>query len=311
MIALAIGLRPQAARFFVVGKPCGFSFIFFASGKTARLFLAESPPFNRKECLVNTVTLSAVGGKSLTVFSSEKFGEIRSMVIGGEPYFVGRDIAKALGYKDSSDAVKKHVDEDDRMGGRNTDPYILDSMNRKQYPVFINESGVYALIFGSKLESAREFKHWVTSEVLPSIRKTGGYYASPKRDFAKEKEIAFKRAELLREIGLSYEGKAESYRQILDAYATKELTGDFLLPLPRTEKTYSAGEIGKILGVSANMVGRIANARNLKTDVFGIFVLDKSRFSEKEVQSFRYNDNGLEEIRKTVKENKNAKSEEK
>lgn len=280
----------------------------FFKRKNGACILGGIPPFNRRECPMNTVTLSDAEGKSLTVFSSEKFGEIRSMVIAGEPYFVGRDIAKALGYAKPENAIHAHVDDEDK-----TTTLIQGSgSNYKSKAVIINESGVYALIFGSKLESAREFKHWVTSEVLPSIRKTGGYYASsPKRDLSKEKEIAFKRAELLREIGLSYEGKSEGYRQILDAYATKELTGDFLLPLPRTEKTYSAGDVGKILGVSANMVGRIANARKLKTEVFGIFVLDKSRFSAKEVQSFRYNDKGLEEIRKTVKETENAKSKEK
>lgn len=77
-------------------------------------------------------------------------------------------------------ALRDHVEIDDKkMGEQNVTPYIMDSLGRKQYPIFINESGLYALIFGSKLESAKRFKHWVTSEVLPSIRKTG-YYEMPK-----------------------------------------------------------------------------------------------------------------------------------
>lgn len=112
---------------------------------------------------------------SLKIFSNLEFGEIRIVVIDGEPWFVGKDVAVALGYSDTADAVRNHVDNDDKMGGQNTDPYIIDSMGRKQYPVFINESGIYSLVFGSKLPNAKKFKHWVTSEVLPSIRKHGMY----------------------------------------------------------------------------------------------------------------------------------------
>ena len=113
---------------------------------------------------------------NLKVFENEEFGEIRTVQLNNETYFVGKDIAKALGYTDTVNALKQHIAEEDKvMGSQNTTPYILDSMGRKQYPTFINESGLYALIFGSKLESAKRFKRWVTSEVLPSIRKTGSY----------------------------------------------------------------------------------------------------------------------------------------
>lgn len=112
----------------------------------------------------------------LRVFNSEEFGEIRTVSINGEPWFVGKDVAGALGYKNTKDALATHVDNCDKiMGSQNTTPSIKDNMGREQYPTWINESGLYALIFGSKLESAKRFKHWVTSEVLPSIRKHGGY----------------------------------------------------------------------------------------------------------------------------------------
>lgn len=111
------------------------------------------------------------------VFNNEEFGEIRTTSINGEPWFIGKDVARTLGYKNTKDALSKHVDEDDKiMGSQNTTPSIIDSMGRIQYPTWINESGVYALIFGSKLPSAKKFKHWVTSEVLPQIRKTGMYH---------------------------------------------------------------------------------------------------------------------------------------
>lgn len=112
----------------------------------------------------------------LQIFNSEEFGEIRTTVINDEPWFVGKDIANALGYKNTKDALAKHIENCDKiMGSQNATPSITDSMGRTQHPTWINESGLYALIFGSKLESAKKFKQWVTSDVLPTIRKTGGY----------------------------------------------------------------------------------------------------------------------------------------
>lgn len=105
----------------------------------------------------------------LQIFNSREFGDVRTVTINGEPWFVGKDVTTALGYKDTSDALKKHVESDDKLTRRFADS----GQNREMY--IINESGLYALIFGSKLESAQRFKHWVTSEVLPTIRKTGGY----------------------------------------------------------------------------------------------------------------------------------------
>lgn len=105
----------------------------------------------------------------IKIFENVEFGQIRTVEIDGEPWLVGKDVAEALGYKDTSDALKKHVDADDKLTRRFADS----GQNREMY--IINESGLYALIFGSKLPTAKKFKHWVTSEVLPSIRKTGGY----------------------------------------------------------------------------------------------------------------------------------------
>ena len=107
----------------------------------------------------------------LEIFKNREFGEIRTVVIDGEPWFVGKDIAEVLGYSNSRKAVLDHVDDEDKMDGVT----IRDAIGRDQAAVVINESGVYALIFGSKLASAKRFKHWVTSEVLPQIRKNGSY----------------------------------------------------------------------------------------------------------------------------------------
>ena len=122
-------------------------------------------------------------GLNTLVFNNDEFGNIRTVILNNNPWFVGKDVAECLGYTNSKKVIRDHVDDEDKiMGERNVTPSITDKLGRVQYPVFINESGLYALIFGSKLDSAKEFKHWVTSEVLPQIRKTGGYIPIDKED---------------------------------------------------------------------------------------------------------------------------------
>lgn len=105
----------------------------------------------------------------IQIFNSPEFGEIRTVIIDGDPWFVGRDIANALGYVKPQNAVRNNVDKEDaRIESTLTN-------GGAQNTLVVNESGLYSLIFGSKLESAKKFKKWVTSEVLPSIRKTGSY----------------------------------------------------------------------------------------------------------------------------------------
>ena len=103
------------------------------------------------------------------LFESKEFGKVRTIIIGNEPYFVGKDVAEALGFTNSRDAIATHVFEDDKGVEK------IDTLGGKQNMTVINESGLYALVFGSRLESAKRFKHWVTSEILPSIRKHGIY----------------------------------------------------------------------------------------------------------------------------------------
>lgn len=124
---------------------------------------------------------------NMTIFSNTEFGEVRTVVIDNEPWFVGKDVAEALRYSDTNKAVATHVEDADKK------------LNDKSSPSFgqrgatlINESGLYALIFGSKLESAKRFKHWVTSEVLPAIRKTGSYSMIPKQSKASPVEVSVK-----------------------------------------------------------------------------------------------------------------------
>lgn len=100
--------------------------------------------------------------------------QVRTVTINGEPYFVGKDVAEVLGYNDTNQAVRKHVDDEDKLTRQ------FDGSGQKRNMTIINESGLYALILGSKLPQAKEFKRWVTSEVLPTIRKHGAYLTDSK-----------------------------------------------------------------------------------------------------------------------------------
>lgn len=105
----------------------------------------------------------------LQIFQNAEFGSVRSITVNGEPYFVGKDVAEILGYKDTSDAMRRHVDDEDKLTRCFTDS----GQSREMY--IINESGLYSLILSSKLPAAKRFKRWVTSEVLPAIRRHGLY----------------------------------------------------------------------------------------------------------------------------------------
>lgn len=109
---------------------------------------------------------------NLQIFTSNEFGDIRTMTINDEPYFVGKDVADILGYTNSSKALADHVDEEDKLNNES-----LSSLGQRG-GWLINESGLYSLILSSKMPNAKRFKHWVTSEVLPSIRRNGGYIAN-------------------------------------------------------------------------------------------------------------------------------------
>jgi len=105
----------------------------------------------------------------LQIFKNDEFGQVRTLIKDGQPWFVAKDVAEILGYSNPRDAISKHVDAEDK-GVAN-----CDTLGGKQELTIINESGLYALVFGSRLETAKRFKRWVTSEVLPALRKTGAY----------------------------------------------------------------------------------------------------------------------------------------
>ena len=125
---------------------------------------------------------------NIQIFENAEFGEIRTVTIDNQPWFLGKDVANALGYTKSSNAIIAHVDEDDRKeliykACPESGQASLWQGNDFSNKTLVNESGLYALIFGSKLESAQRFKHWVTAEVLPAIRRTGGYIPVKDTDY--------------------------------------------------------------------------------------------------------------------------------
>lgn len=105
----------------------------------------------------------------LKIFEKDEFGKVRTIILNGEPYFIGKDIADILGYSNTQKAIRDHVDEEDKL----TERIVLSGQSRAV--VIINESGLYSLILSSNMPTAKKFKHWVTSDILPTIRKTGGY----------------------------------------------------------------------------------------------------------------------------------------
>ena len=226
----------------------------------------------------------------LQVFTNERLGKIRTMNIDGQPYFVGKDIAEALGYEKPRNAIATHVHEDDK-----TTALIQGAgSNYKSNAVLINESGMYALIFGSKLEQAKEFKHWVTSEVLPLIRKTGGYNSQVSEEYKQ------KRLEAMMMNAKARLMKEQNRRIELMIKNPDFKPSEYGVDVPVISKVYTATQVGEMLGVSANKIGRIATANNIKTEEYGEWFKDKAKYADKEVPSFRYNDKGIERLRELL-----------
>ena len=221
----------------------------------------------------------------LKIFENEAFGKVRVIEINNEPWFVGKDVAEILGYSDTFGALKKHVDQEDRQNCQNS------SFESNRGLTIINESGLYALILSSKLPVAKQFKRWVTSEILPAIRKNGSY--SVNQDM-RSKEVEARLNNSRARVASTFLKVAQmtdllEYKHICQQKAAEVLSGVPLLPMQSiNENTLSADEVGRELGISGNMVGRIANQHNLKTAEYGKYFYDKSRHCQKQVETFRY-----------------------
>ena len=161
----------------------------------------------------------------IQVFENPEFGEVRTMMIDNEPWAAGKDVATALGYKNPRDAVSRHVDEEDRGVAKR------DTLGGNQEVVIINESGLYSLILSSKLPKARAFKRWVTSEVLPALRKTGSYSVKPEPPVFEPKRTSVGEiASLLLQIRQIQKAQGTSSRKI--AFTAQRLCEQFGIELP-------------------------------------------------------------------------------
>ncbi len=208
------------------------------------------------------------------------------------PLFLAKDVAEMIGHSDAGKMVNR-IDEDEKL----IRTLFVSGQNRDC--LFLTENGLYEVLMLSRKPVAKQFKKAV-KELLHNLRtsKVVITHQKSKEEIENErKKLNIEAYNALHSLADIYRVKNEGYGQILDAYATKELSGEFLLPLPKTEKTYSASDIAKELNVSANLIGKIANKNNMKIDKYGCFVLDKSRHSAKEVQTFRYNENGFNKLK--------------
>lgn len=233
----------------------------------------------------------------LMIFENPRFGEIRTLNEKGKTLFCAKDVAAALGYRDTTNAIKQHYRGVVKR-------HLTDKLGRQQETNFIPEGDIYRLAARSELPGAEQFESWIFDEVLPAIRRRGAY-ARPQADPSKvcwaEAALNNSRARLAAEWRkLAQAGATPEYRQICAHYASAQLTGgEAVLPLPPAgERTYTAAEVGKMLGgLSANQIGRLANANGLKAPGYGLEVWDKSPYSQKQVVSWRYNDKAVQRLR--------------
>lgn len=237
----------------------------------------------------------------LRIFNNADFGDIRTVEQDGGIWFVGKDVAEALGYSNPSNAVISHVDDEDKL--RTQIKYA--GQNREVS--IINESGLYSLVLSSKLPSAKAFKRWITSEVIPSIRKTGSYNKPSKQPTTQQEQMA--KAMLLNAqsrqcklwLRLAETTDLPDYKHICQQKAAEVLAGSPVLPMQKAEKkTLSATEIGKILGITAHKVGMLANKFALKSDAYGKYFYDKSPNSNKQVETFRYYEDAVEKFKEIL-----------
>lgn len=221
----------------------------------------------------------------LKIFENEAFGKVRVIEKNNEPWFVGKDVAEALGYSQPAKAIREHV-KDTHKGVSE-----MDTPGGRQQIIIIDEAGLYSLVLRSKLPAAEAFQEWVVAEVIPSIRKTGSY--SVNQDM-KAKEVEARLNNSRARVASTFLKVAQmtdllEYKHICQQKAAEVLSGVPLLPMQSiNENTLSADEIGRELGISGNMVGRIANQHNLKTAEYGKYFYDKSRHCQKQVETFRY-----------------------
>ena len=198
------------------------------------------------------------------IFKNAEFGQIRTCMVDGEVYFVGKDVATALGYKNTKDALMRHVDVEDKEGSGITTPSGIQPM------VVINESGLYSLILSSKLDSAKRFKRWVTSEVLPAIRKNGRYELEQQVVKVEEQNRALE--------------SRNAYLEDISAYQ-KPLT-DYARHILSSQQTVTVTQIAQDYGFTAVRFNELLMHLRIQHKVGGQWILYAPHVHRGYVQSF-------------------------
>ena len=243
----------------------------------------------------------------------------------GTAYLNLEAVARGLGFTRIAESGNEVVRWERVKGYLNELGVVPTSGHGDKLPDYIPENIFYRLAMKAKNETAEKFQALIADEVIPQIRKTGAYMTpkaiydfinNPKefldktvREKPKEEreKIQQMRSEAMllnaksRQADLwnKFADKLDSkeHKQICASYGTEVLAGHRVIPLPEVDKSYSASEVGKLLGISANAVGRIANQNGLKTNEYGYYALDKSAHSNKEVEVFRYNERGVAAVK--------------
>lgn len=208
----------------------------------------------------------------LMIFNNPEFGEIRTVEVDGEPWLVGKDVARALGYKDATKAARERVDAEDRGVAK------MDTPSGQQEMTIINESGVYSLVLGSKLPSAKKFKRWVTSEVLPSIRKNGMYllpkdYPSALRALADSEEQRM----ALEASNATLSAENERQAQVIAEFEPIRQYVDTILESPDALAT---SQIAADYGMSAQELNKILRDEGVQHKVNGQWLLYKKHMNK-------------------------------
>lgn len=229
----------------------------------------------------------------------------------GKPVFLAVPLAKALGYTNPADALKKHCKSLIKLNY--SESRELGFGDNPRGIQLVGQADVFRLIMRSSLPSAERVQDWVCEEVLPALMDTGTYSIRKEKTSSGLPEYRLAKAEQLKALAL--EKNIASARELmvmlprLDPMSHQTLAASLInpiigydaIPLPVIEEHfYTAAEVGEKIGVSANKIGRIANANNLKTEQYGKFFLDKSAHSSKQVEAFRYNAEGVKALRHLI-----------
>mgnify|MGYP002710970012 FL=1 len=201
----------------------------------------------------------------LIIFRSPEFGTIRTIEIDGEPWLVGKDVAEALGYKNTRQALATNVDPEDKG------VHSMDTPSGRQEMTIINESGMYSLVLGSKLATAKRFKRWVTSDVLPSIRKTGGYV------LPKDYPSALRALADTEEQRLLLAAENERQAQIIAEFEPIRQYVDTIL---ESKESLAISQIAADYGMSARQLNKILHEEGIQRSVNGQWLLYKKHMNK-------------------------------